>query len=145
MGFEINGMPVLTNAHGFVNETNTFRTLKGNSIKGSGNISDTGSDCLEYNKVGSFTVASYNLYYTIPYRTTQNYGWLTNVDIVPADELKVRYWSSYGGYAVSFYTASTNSDGSSFTFLSGSWRMKNMTYGVPGGGLNKPTLWQRVA
>jgi len=148
MGFEINGMPVLTNSHGFVNQTNTFRTMKGQDILGSGNITDTGSDVLEYNKVGSFTVGCFNTSYDFPYRVanslSSNFGWMLTNNIVPATEIKVRYRSNYGGYNYSFYTSGAYDD-VSITYLSGSWKHKSIQYGVAGGGLNKPALWQRVA
>tara|TARA_R110002012_G_scaffold126537_1_gene278475 strand:+ start:3265 stop:3720 length:456 start_codon:yes stop_codon:yes gene_type:complete len=151
MGFEINGMPVLTNAHGFVNQTNTFKTFKGQNIQGSGNITDTGSDVLEYNKVGSFTVGSFNIYYQFPYRKdnglSNHYGWMLTNNVIPASEIKVRYYSSYGGFAYSFYNGtSANNDGDSFTYLSGTWKHKSIQYSLTNGQTgNKPALWQRVA
>lgn len=151
MGFEINGMPVLTNAHGFVNQTNTFKTMKGQDILGSGNITDNGSHVLEYNQVGSFTAASFNIYYEFPYRKNNSlslrWGWCLHNDLVPASELKVYYRSQYGGWAYSFYNgSSSNSDGQQFTYLSGTWKHKSIQYSTMSGSTgNKPALWQRVA
>ena len=44
----------------YQNNANSFRTLDGNSILGSGNITDSGpADALEYGNVGVYTWASY--------------------------------------------------------------------------------------
>ncbi len=147
MGFEINGMPVLTNAHGFVNQTNIFKTMKGQNIQGSGNITDTGSDVLEYNKVGSFTLGNYTLHYLVPGRSnsTPRWGWLANDDVVPATEINVSYSSNYGGYCTTM-SSSGMTDDVSFTKLSGTWKHKSISYGHHNNGIsNKSTLWQRVA
>jgi len=58
MGFQISGTTVLDSS-GIQNNANSFRTLDGNSILGSGNITDSGpSDALEYGNVGVYTWAS---------------------------------------------------------------------------------------
>ena len=58
MGFQINGTTVLDSS-GIQNNANSFRTLDGNSILGSGNITDSGpADALLYAKVGVYTWAS---------------------------------------------------------------------------------------
>lgn len=59
MGFQINGTTVLDSG-GIQNNANSFRTLDGNSILGSGNITDSGpADALYYGKVGVYTWANY--------------------------------------------------------------------------------------
>ena len=58
MNFQINGTTVLDSS-GIQNNANSFRTLDGNSILGSGNITDSGpADALLYAKVGVYTWAS---------------------------------------------------------------------------------------
>ena len=58
MGFQISGTTVLDSS-GIQNNANSFRTLDGNSILGSGNITDSGpADALEYGNVGGYTWAS---------------------------------------------------------------------------------------
>tara|TARA_R100000231_G_scaffold127137_2_gene97876 strand:+ start:236 stop:703 length:468 start_codon:yes stop_codon:yes gene_type:complete len=58
MGFQINGTTVLDSS-GIQNNANSFRTLDGNSILGSGNITDSGpADALGYGNVGVYTWAS---------------------------------------------------------------------------------------
>ena len=59
MGFQINGTTVL-DSNGIQNYTNSFKTLDGNSILGSGNITDSGpADALDYGKVGVYTWSNY--------------------------------------------------------------------------------------
>ncbi|BAQ90232.1 hypothetical protein [uncultured Mediterranean phage uvMED] len=59
MGFQINGTTVL-DSNGIQNYTNSFKTLDGNTILGSGNITDSGpADALIYGKVGVYTWANY--------------------------------------------------------------------------------------
>ena len=59
MGFQINGTTVL-DANGIQNYTNSFKTLDGNTILGSGNITDSGpADALVHGNVGVYTWANY--------------------------------------------------------------------------------------
>jgi len=59
MGFQVNGTTVL-DSNGIQNNVNSFRTLDGNSILGSGNITDSGpADALIYGRVGVYTWANY--------------------------------------------------------------------------------------
>jgi len=72
MGFQIGGTTVL-DSNGIQNNANSFKTLDGNSILGSGNITDNGpAEALEYGKVGVYTWANY-----IPPATSSN---VTTVD-----------------------------------------------------------------
>ena len=59
MGFQIGGTTVLDSS-GIQNNANSFKTLDGNSILGTGNITDSGpADALIYGKVGVYTWACY--------------------------------------------------------------------------------------
>ena len=59
MGFQINGTTVL-DSNGIQNYTNSFKTLDGNTILGSGNITDSGpADAKVHGKIGVYTWANY--------------------------------------------------------------------------------------
>ena len=95
MGFQINGTTVLDSS-GIQNNANSFRTLDGNSILGSGNITDSGpADALLYAKVGVYTWASI---LKRPTGSTQN-DYDTNFTVaaggtIPASQLGCPYESS---------------------------------------------------
>lgn len=131
MGFEINGMPILHNNFGLVNYANTFKTLLGNSIIGSGNIVDTGSDALLYNTVGSYTVAG-----------TQ--GTYTQRSTASSSTLQHYYRSNYGGYCYAVLDdLSTSYHTNSIHGLSGTWAHKCL-YSAPSSRVYY-SLWQRIS
>ena len=146
MGFEINGMPILNNNFGMVNQTNTFKTAGGQSIQGSGNYVDAGNECFNYNAVGSFTIIACDIYYGI-YNAGSNTGLPNQSDNVafPASSLQTYYSSSYGGFSYSLNEGSFLPRNSTMHQLSGSWMMKTPRIGYPGNTGNYPALWQRIS
>ena len=86
MGFEVNGLPVLSNTYGLANYTNTFKNLTGISVLGSGNIIDTGAAALEYNQIGTYTFA----------HVANGLG--TQRSTIAASFLRSPYDSRYGGF-----------------------------------------------
>ena len=106
MGFQINGVEVV-GTNGLTNYNNTFKTLDGNSILGTGNITDNGLDSLEFNKVGSYTVA------------------LTGTAVnqsasISANQLYYFYSSNYGGYSYALMRGTSSSTVTNlYTGLSG--------------------------
>ena len=112
MGFEINGMPVLDNTYGMVNFTNSFKTLTGQSLLGSGNIQDNGAAALEYNEIGTYTFAT-------------NFSQLgTQRATIAASTLSSHYSSSYGGYAWPVQSNRSGSNVQNLHYASGTWALK---------------------
>ena len=113
MGFQISGTTVL-NSSGIQNNANSFKTLDGNSILGSGNITDSGpADALIYGKVGVYTWANY-----IPPSNSNN---VTSVDTT---------LSVAAGGTVAASTLGTG-------YENGSWELRQGLYEAA-----STTLWQ---
>jgi len=124
-------MPILHNNFGLVNYTNTFKTLVGNDILGSGNIVDNGADALLYNTVGSFTIGGATATYS--QRAT-----------ISANNIQHYYRSNYGGYCYGVDDAgSTSTHTNSIHGLSGTWAHKCL-YSAPTGNIHY-SLWQRIS
>lgn len=132
MGFEINGMPILHNNFGLVNYTNTFKTLLGNNIIGSGNIVDNGADALLYNTVGSYTIGGTS-------------GTYSQRGTVAANAIYHYYNSAYGGFCYAVKSsASTSYHSNSVHGLSGTWAHKCL-YSAATSGNYFYSLWQRIS
>ena len=120
MGFEVNGLPVLSNTYGLANYTNTFKTLTGQSLLGSGNIQDTGAGSLKYNEVGTYTFA-------------QTLGTLgTQRAPVAGSSFLSHYDSRFGGYA--WPVQSSAGSLSNIHYASGTWALKCLISSPNSGG-----------
>lgn len=131
MGFQINGTEVLGTS-GIVNNANSFKTIGGNSILGSGNITDDGASALLFNTIGSYTCAS-----------------VTNASIyqtsVAASSLRTYYRNRYGGYSyVTELSGSTTYYTTGYHGLSGTWMHKS-PYVSATSTQYRASLWQRIA
>ena len=129
MGFEINGMPVLDNTYGLVNYTNSFKTMLGQSLIGSGNIQDTGADAFIYNKIGTYTFAS----------TTGSLG--TQRATVAGSSFFSHYSSQFGGYA--WPVQSNRGSGTNLYYASGTWALKCLISSPTSGGSG--SLFMRIS
>jgi len=138
MGFQINGTEVL-GSNGIVNHANSFVTIGGTSVAGTGNITDTGSDALGFNTVGSYTVAGYGESgQTAEIDQTGSFA-ASNLWAYTNAAWNVTY--TIGAY-VTYQTHSSNADHN----LSGTWKHKCRRV-VPrtSGGRLYFTLWQRIS
>ena len=130
MGFQINSVEVLGTT-GFANYTNTFKTLDGNSILGSGNITDNGADSLLFNKIGSYTVAM-----------TGNP--VNQSAAVAATALYYYYNSQYGGYSYALMSSTGSSlSSNAYHGLSGTWMSKAPSCSPSAVSL-AGCIWQRI-
>ena len=141
MGFEINGTEVLGTS-GIVNNTNSFKTIGGTSIIGSGNITDDGASALLFNTIGSYSCAS--LSSSGHYQTS-----------TAASNLKTFYRSQYGGFSyVTEHRNKTTYYSTTYHGLSGTWMHKSPFlqsanhYSAPDDiwyAAVVGSLWQRIA
>ena len=139
MGFQINGTEVL-GSNGIVNHANSFVTIGGTSVIGTGNITDTGSDALGWNTVGSYTVAGYGA----------NSNQLSAIDqsgSYAASSLYVYFNQSWGviygcGTYITYQTHQSNTHHN----LSGTWKHKCRRMAPrSSGGRMYFSLWQRIS
>ena len=141
MGFQINNTEVLGSS-GITNNANSFKTIQGTSVLGTGNITDSGSAVMNYNVVGSYTAAAYS------------HGGLYQSSVA-ASTLRSYYRSSYDGYSwVVMYVFAATYASSAYLGLSGTWMHKS-PYLSSSNHLSAPndvssaayisSLWQRIA
>ena len=144
MGFQINGTEVLGTS-GIVNNANSFVNIGGTSVIGTGNITDTGSDALAWNTVGSYSVSGYgdpNVQLGV---ITQTSGGSNNTGAVSASDLYV--WSNQGwgviygcGDQQTFQSYGSNTH----HHLSGTWKHKAYRL-APRSGRMYFSLFQRIS
>lgn len=129
MGFQVNGTTVLDSS-GIQNNANSFRTLDGNNILGSGNITDSGpADALSYGNVGVYTWATIIVSSSVGAGSTSSANNLG----CPYQNLNYNYRQGINEPAHSSYTAN-------YSGYSGTWR--NMLHDRTNG---YQSLWVRIS
>lgn len=141
MGFQINGTEVLGTS-GIVNNANSFKTLLGQSIIGTGNIQDDGTDVLLFNKVGTFTLGGIDFTgSTTP--ITQSSSSVSASSLLSYDRLIGSRLIIYN----CLYKAATSTCSTTYSSnLSGTWKSKTSHFGYT--STNTQTvfaLFQRIS